>query len=193
MGDVDPVIVDTTDEAGRASLTFTVPDGVFGEQLLTVASSDGTSVEVPVTFAAAPAAEGEITLGATSVAAGGTVMVNGSGFDAGLDLVIELRSTPVQVGTVTVSGDGTFSVSVTIPKNTPVGAHTLAVIQPDGAEATAALTVTAAAGSGGAGDGNGDGQLGVTGADPTPYLVVAALLLLLGAAFVLARRRRITE
>jgi 5'-nucleotidase len=192
-GAVDPAIVDTTDEAGRASLTFTVPDGVFGEQMLTVATSDGTSVEVPVTFATAPLAEGEITLSATSVAAGGTVTVNGSGFDAGLDLVIELRSTPVQVGTVTVAGDGTFAVSVTIPKNTPVGAHTLAVIQPDGAEATAALTVTAAAGNGGSGDGTAGGELGVTGADPTPYLVVAALLLLLGAAFVLARRRRSIE
>lgn len=190
-GTVDPTVVDTTDEAGRASLTFTVPEGVFGEQRLTVATSDGTSVEVPVTFAAAPVAEGEITLSATSVAAGGSVTIDGTGFDAALDLVIELRSTPVQVGTVTVAGDGTFSVSVTIPKDTAAGAHTLAVIQPDGAEATAALTVTAAAGSGGSGDGGG--ELGVTGADPTPYLLVAAILLLLGAAFVFVRRRRIEQ
>lgn len=186
---VDSAVVDTTDEAGRASLTFTVPDGVFGEQLLTVTAGE-TSMQVPVTFATAPVASGAIELSATSVAAGGTVEVTGSGFEEGLELVLELRSTPVEVGTATVAADGTFSVTVTIPKDTTVGAHTLAAIQPDGAEATASLTVTAAGGGGG---GDGDGQLGVTGADPTPYVMLAGLLLLLGGALVVARRRSRVE
>jgi len=188
-GAVDATIVDTTDEAGRASLTFTVPDTAFGERVLSVATSDGTSVDVPITFIAAPVAEGEITLDAASVEAGGTVTVNGAGFEAGLELAVELRSTPVKVGAVAVADDGTFAVTVTIPKDTAAGEHTIAVIQPDGAEATAALTVTAP----GTGSGGGGGELGVTGADPTPYLVVAALLLLLGGAFVLARRRRVEQ
>ncbi|MGO1855230.1 MAG: ExeM/NucH family extracellular endonuclease, partial [Microbacteriaceae bacterium] len=209
-GSVDPAIVDTTDEAGRASLTFTVPDGVYGEQQLTVAVADaGTSVQVPITFTEAPAADGTITLGASTVAAGGTVTIEGSGFDAGAELVVELRSTPVQIGTAQVADDGSFTATVTIPKDTPTGAHTLAVILPDGSEATAPLTVTAADGSGndgddgsgdegaggGAGDagGSGDGDLATTGADPTPYLILAALLLVLGSAFVVARRRSRTE
>src|SRR5690606_14378406 len=121
-GPVDPTIVDTTDEAGRASLTFTVPEGVYGEQQLTVAVADaGTNVQVPVTFADAPEAEGTITLSAITVEAGGTVTVNGSGFEAGLDLAIMLRSTPVEIGTATVASDGEFTVTVTIPKGTSVG------------------------------------------------------------------------
>lgn len=196
-GAVDAAVVDTTDEAGRASLTFTVPEDVYGEQQLTVAvAGDGTSVQVPITFADAPQASGSITLGASTVEAGGTVTIDGSGFEAGLELTVELRSTPVQIGTAQVADDGTFSLTVTIPADTPAGEHTLAVIQPDGAEATAALTVTAAAGGagdGGAGDGvaggaGGDG-LATTGGDPAPFAVLAALLMMLGAAFVVARRR----
>lgn len=184
-GEIDPTVVDASDEAGRASLTFTVPDGVFGEQRLSVVVPEtGTSVEVPIVFAEAPAASGVISLSADSVVAGGQVTVSGEGFEAGLELVLELRSTPVQVGTVTVAADGTFRLAVTIPASTPAGEHTLAAIQPDGAEATAALTVLAASSSG------GGGQLGATGADPTPYLVLAALLLTLGAALVVTRRRR---
>ncbi|MGM7671025.1 ExeM/NucH family extracellular endonuclease [Microbacterium sp. A93] len=182
-GAVDSTIVDTTDEAGRASLTFTVPEDVFGAQMLTVATAaSGTSVQVPIVFADAPAAPGNITLGATSVAAGGTVDVSGEGFDAGLELVLELRSTPVQVGTVTVADDGTFRTTITVPKNTAAGEHTLAAIQPNGAEATATLTVTAAPG--------GSGQLPTTGADSTPYIVMAVVLLLLGVGFLVFRRRR---
>ena len=200
-GAVDPAIVDTTDEAGRASLTFTVPEGVYGEKLFTVAVADaGTSVQVPITFSEAPAASGSITLDAATVKAGGTVNIVGSGFEAGLELVVELRSTPVEIGSVQVADDGTFTLAVTIPANTPAGDHTIAVIQPDGAEATAPITITAAdgtGGSGGAGDagsaGGSDGDLATTGADPTPYLILAALLLMLGAAFVVARRRTRVE
>ncbi|MEV4773952.1 ExeM/NucH family extracellular endonuclease [Microbacterium sp. LWH12-1.2] len=186
-GAIDPVAVDTTDEAGRSSLTFTVPEGVYGEQQLDVAvAGTGTSVVIPMVFADAPVASGEISLSDVTVAAGGTVTVSGEGFDAGAELVIELRSTPVKVGAVTVNEDGTFSATVTIPKNTSAGKHTIAVIQPDGAEATASLTVTAA---GGNGNGNGNG-LATTGADSAPYVVLAVLLLALGLGLFVARRRR---
>ncbi|MGL3149454.1 ExeM/NucH family extracellular endonuclease [Microbacterium sp. A82] len=183
---VDSTPVDTTDEAGRASVTFTVPEDVFGAQELTVATAEaGTSVQLPIMFADAPDAPdapGTIKLGATSVVAGGTLVVSGEGFEAGLELVLELRSAPVQVGTVTVATDGTFSTTITVPKNTAAGNHTLAAIQPDGAEATATLVVTAAPGGG--------GQLPGTGADSTPYIVIGAILLLLGAGFLVLRRRR---
>src|SRR5690606_13784454 len=42
---VDSAVVDTTDEAGRASLTITVPEGTEGEQQLTIETNDGTSVQ----------------------------------------------------------------------------------------------------------------------------------------------------
>jgi len=180
---IDPTVVDATDEAGRASLSFTVPAGAHGAQTLTVTTdATGTTVEVPVTFAAA-AAEGTIALDKSTVAAGGSVTITGEGFEAGDELTIELRSTPVELGTVAVSADGTFSITVLIPKSTSAGAHTLAVIQSDGAEATAALTVTTA------GAGGGDG-LAVTGADSMPYVLFAVLLLAAGLGLVVLRRRR---
>jgi 5'-nucleotidase len=50
-GAIDPTIVDTLDEQGRASVTFTIPDGVFGSQTLTVTGPGGTSVSVPIELA----------------------------------------------------------------------------------------------------------------------------------------------
>ncbi|BDZ39124.1 bifunctional metallophosphatase/5'-nucleotidase [Microbacterium suwonense] len=179
---IDPTVVDATDEVGRASLTFTVPADAHGAQTLTVATdATGTTVEVPVTFATT-AAGGTIALDKAKVAAGGSVTVTGEGFAAGEKLTIELRSTPVTLGTVTAAADGTFSTSVVIPKSTAAGAHTIAVIQSDGAEATAALTVTEAAGAG--------DDLAITGADSMPYLLLAALLLATGLGLVVLRRRR---
>lgn len=46
---IDPAIVDTTDEQGRATVTFTVPEGSSGAQTLTIAAPGGTSVTVPIT------------------------------------------------------------------------------------------------------------------------------------------------
>jgi 5'-nucleotidase len=50
-GAIDPAVVDTTDEQGRASVTITIPDGVSGEQTLTVTGPGGTLVSVPITVA----------------------------------------------------------------------------------------------------------------------------------------------
>ncbi|HEV7742339.1 MAG TPA: ExeM/NucH family extracellular endonuclease [Pseudolysinimonas sp.] len=48
---IDPAIVDTTDEQGRATVTITIPDGVSGPQTLTVTAPGGTSVAVPIVVA----------------------------------------------------------------------------------------------------------------------------------------------
>jgi 5'-nucleotidase len=50
-GPIDPTIVDTLDEQGRATVTFTIPDGVFGSQTLTVSGPGGTAVSVPIEIA----------------------------------------------------------------------------------------------------------------------------------------------
>ena len=53
---IDPAIVDTTDEVGRASVTVTIPQVPAGTFALTVAVPDaGTSIDVPITIAAPPA------------------------------------------------------------------------------------------------------------------------------------------
>lgn len=50
-GAIDPAIVDNTDEQGRASVTITIPEGLSGEQTLTVTGPGGTSVLVPIVVA----------------------------------------------------------------------------------------------------------------------------------------------
>ncbi|MEV7798754.1 ExeM/NucH family extracellular endonuclease [Microbacterium foliorum] len=154
-GAVDPTIVDATDEAGRSSLGFTVPSGVFGEQVLTVAvAGTGTTVQVPFTIAGEEPVEfaGSIDLGSSKVAAGKKLTVTGEGYLPGETVTVELRpkkGSAVEVGTVQVKADGTFSTSVTVPKSTQPGKYTVAVSQADGDEATATVTVNRAGGIGG--------------------------------------------
>jgi len=152
-GTVDPTIVDTTDEGGRATLTFTVPSGVFGEQQLTVeVPATGTTVQVPFTIAGEEEFAGTIALGSSKVAAGKKLDVTGEGYQPGETVTVELRPKKgqgVQVGTVQVRQDGTFSTSVTVPKNAQPGKYTVAVAQADGDEATATVTVNRAGGIGG--------------------------------------------
>ncbi len=116
--------------------TFTVTKSDAGEKWVTE-----KGVTPPVT--PEPEVPAEIELGAASVTAGSTLAVSGSGFAEGAELRLELRSDPVQLGTVTAGADGSFQRTVTIPANTPAGAHTLAAILPDGTEVTASVTVTA--------------------------------------------------
>lgn len=47
-------IVDTTDEQGTATVTFTIPSGVEGAQVLAIGGPGGTSVSLPIEVAAAP-------------------------------------------------------------------------------------------------------------------------------------------
>ncbi|MCI1017469.1 ExeM/NucH family extracellular endonuclease [Microbacterium sp. C5A9] len=154
-GAVDPTIVDTTDEVGRATLTFTVPSGVFGEQQLTVAvAGTGTTATVPFTIADEKPAEfaGAIDLGSSKVAAGKKLQITGEGYEPGETVTVELRpkkGAPLEVGTVQVRADGSFSTAVTVPKNAQPGKYTVAVSQADGDEATATVTVNRAGGIGG--------------------------------------------
>lgn len=157
-----------------------------------------------------------VTLDTASVVAGGSVTVSGSGFTPDAGLTIELRSTPVQVGTVTADAAGAFRTSVTVPAATPAGAHRIVVIDGSGRETEAALAVTAlpvveqpgtgdsddTSGGGGTSPGTGtgtdgtgtgtgsDGGLATTGADSMPLVVAALLLLTAGAGMLVIRRRR---
>ena len=49
--EIDPAIVDTTDEQGRATVTITIPEGVAGEQELIVSGPGGTAIAVPILVA----------------------------------------------------------------------------------------------------------------------------------------------
>ncbi|MFS0852796.1 ExeM/NucH family extracellular endonuclease [Microbacterium sp. 179-I 3D4 NHS] len=150
---VDPTIVDTTDEAGRATLTFAVPSGVSGEQQLTAAvASTGTSVQIPITIAGEEEFAGTIGLGSSKVAAGKKLEVTGTGYEPGENVTLQLRpnkGAAIDAGTAQVRDDGSFTASVTVPKSAPAGKYTVAATQADGDEATASVTVTRAGGIGG--------------------------------------------
>jgi hypothetical protein len=120
-----------------------------------------------------------LSLGASTVAAGGTVTVSAAGLEPGGLVTIELRSTPVTLARVAADATGALRATVTIPASTSPGQHRIVVTDPSGATASAPITVTSAA-------------LAATGGAPVaPWLAGgAAALLLAGAAVLVARRAR---
>jgi len=124
------------------------------------------------------------------VAAGDEVRVTGAGLEPGAAYAIELRSTPVTLGTVEADTDGGLAATVEVPASTPPGAHTIALVQDGETVAAAALEVTASGTAGG----SGSGGLAYTGAESGPWWAVAAALVLAGIATltvgVVRRRRR---
>ena len=80
---IDPAIVDTTDEVGRATVTFTVPDGTPSGPLELTITVPGTpttatvlleitATDVPITSVTPPAISGQGVVGRTLTASGGT-------------------------------------------------------------------------------------------------------------------------
>jgi hypothetical protein len=116
---------------------------------------------------------GTLGLSASTVTAGNTVTVSGTGFAPGATLDVVLHSSPVTLTTVTTDPTGAFSVAVTIPAGTAAGAHTI-----DVADSSIALTVLGAA------------ALASTGSDPSAALGLAAALLALGLLLIGAQIRR---
>ncbi|WP_062645874.1 hypothetical protein [Streptomyces maremycinicus] len=103
----------------------------------------------------------------TRVAAGGKVSFRVTGFPAGQQLTVKLDDAEIigqwQGG---IGSDGTFSGTVTVPSDTPAGAHWLRFLAPNPATSLkASFTVTSSSGSATA---SGTGQDGAAGASATP-------------------------
>lgn len=182
---------------GATSATFSIPSDIAGRALSVrvggtldgYAPAEATSAAVTVAAAQEPGSDAPaVVLGSSTVAAGGNLKVSGTGFAVGAPLKLELRSTPVALGTVTASDAGSFSTTVTIPASVTPGAHTLAVILPDGTEVTAAVTVTASPGAGA--DAGGEALAQTGGEILMPAVWTAVLALLVGAGLMVRRRMR---
>ncbi|KRC59094.1 hypothetical protein ASE14_15010 [Agromyces sp. Root81] len=144
----------------------------------------------------------EIAPSIGSVQAGASVNVQLQGFAPNQLVELWLHSTPVKVGEVTTSGEGSAVVPITVPADTVAGEHALVATDTDGAElARTSLTVTAiptdggtGGGNGGAGGSNGSGpgsDLAMTGMDAAAWSLAAAIgLALMSIGAVLLRRRR---
>ncbi|RLP69005.1 hypothetical protein D9V30_09035 [Mycetocola reblochoni] len=139
-----------------------------------------------------PRVTASITLSTEEVAPGGTLTVTADGLSAGSDADVWLHSTPVKVAGLTASADGTAEATVTIPSDTPAGAHRIELRTADAGSAWADLTVTATASAdGGTGtDADDSGLLARTGAAPLIGIGAGALALIAGAWIITRARTR---
>ena len=108
------------------------------------------------------------------MAANDRILVEFSGFEAGEEVHVELRSDPVRLGTFAANSLGVVSTFATVPSSFPSGSHALV-----------AYVTTAEGGS------SEPAALGSTGADAMPFIAGGVLMLLFGAAALsVARIRR---
>ena len=125
-----------------------------------------------------------ISLDHSSGPVGDTVVVTGQGFTPNKSASLSFHSNPVGLGSVAVSGSGTFTKTITVP-NVPLGAHE--VVATDVASndtASAAFTVT------GSGSGGTGGGLANTGVAVLGIASLGLVLLVGGGLMLMAGRRR---
>jgi LPXTG-motif cell wall-anchored protein len=119
-----------------------------------------------------------LSLSETTVAAEGTLVISGTGFDEDDLLTGILTSTPVNLGAFTVTG-GAFSYMLTLPAGFAPGTHTITLYSNGiayGARTFVLLAAPTAA------------LLPATGADATAPALLGGSLLALGLVLVLRRR-----
>ena len=154
----------------------------------TAASEHGT----PYVFAPVfTLADGSFATGA-KLKAGDKVTISGVGALPLMTVYAELHSAPIALGNVMTQSDGSFSLTVTIPRSAPSGSHSLFVyLAGDGGSlADSAISVTIPALAAVAAAADGDGTLAITGADPSSALWLALVALLGGVALTVRSRRR---
>ena len=117
------------------------------------------------------------TLSTQTAAPGSNVDVSGSGFKPNTDVTITLHSTPVVLATVKANASGTFSATVTIPKDTVLGSHQIisSGLDANSNQASSTLNLTVS-------------RLAATGFDVYSQLIIIGSLISIG--FVLVRKRR---
>lgn len=133
-----------------------------------------------------------LAVGDTTVTAGQSIVVTGCCFEATVEVAIE--SVPQVLGQATAGDDGTFSLTVTIPDDAPLGPHSITATGQSLADSailrlsTPITVVAAAAGDGGATGAKGD--LPRTGESTLPLVQLGGILVLAGAGMALAVRSR---
>jgi LPXTG-motif cell wall-anchored protein len=126
-----------------------------------------------------------VTVDPSTFEAGDAVTVRGTGLEPDFETIIEFDSVPV--GTATTDASGSFEVQVTIPADATDGPHTIsAVCDADGNISSTDVTVSSITAT----TAPGGGPLPRTGDDTQPLIVVGAIALLAGIAFVLIAKRR---
>jgi hypothetical protein len=146
-----------------------------------------------VGVAASPAAAGpyppstcpQLGVSTTTPFPGQQITVTGSGFVAGESVTLILDTSATVLGHVTVSGDGTFSTTVTIPENF-TGIHTIKVLGDTSGCPVDPIQITVQ----GHGPSGGPGGPAFTGFDALLAVVIALALIAAGVTLSRSGRRR---
>src|SRR5665213_2034478 len=160
-----------------------------------VAISIGGVLWASPAFAYGPNAP-HLSTNVSTVGAGGSLIVTGSGFQPGETVSLVLGCTSVTLGSTPADSQGAFSTSVTIPASTPPGnCAIIATGNTSGSTSTTSIVVTSATTTGGTStSGSSGGGLAFTGAHLAAMAGVGAIALALGGMLVFAgRRRRVTS
>ncbi|WP_308162114.1 carbohydrate binding domain-containing protein [Microbacterium sp. ISL-59] len=216
LDDVDGPVVAEIPVDGTVGEWTTVEAEVTGatgehDVFFVFAGAEGTDAETDLfevdnwAFTAiddSPGAELSAQLSVSTVAAGGKVTVTATGVTAD-EVEIGIESTYRALATATTA-DGRIEATVTVPADTTAGAHHIVLRDGETELARLPLTVTRESTGGGTdggtdggpstggGTGGTDGSLANTGGDASASLTAAwigALLLALGSAFWMLRRR----
>ncbi|WP_150955352.1 alpha-L-arabinofuranosidase C-terminal domain-containing protein [Microbacterium testaceum] len=190
---------------GDAATWTTAP----GAQAVVAVGSGATTVSYrAVDVAGNVSGTGSTSVGATAtdptlavsgdLVAGGVITVSGTGWPANADGELELHSTPVKLGTVRTDAAGAFLVNLTIPADTPAGAHRV-IARIGGVEAAVDIEVKAATGGStpvvppapAASNGSTPSPLAVTGGVVSGAALAFGLIALLIGATLKRRRRAI--
>jgi hypothetical protein len=149
-----------------------------------------TGVSALVSAPAAPSAtlpKADGTLASSDadgkVVAGEQITISGKDFLPGSTVDLVVYSTPVKLGTATVLADGTFSATVTLPKDLTNGTHHLVAsgVDVNGNPRVLVVEVTVSGGT---------AVLAYTGFSALPAAGAGALALIAGGGLLVVSRRR---
>ncbi|MCZ2825655.1 MULTISPECIES: Ig-like domain-containing protein [unclassified Modestobacter] len=152
--------------------------GVFGEKATVVVPASA----IP---AALPKADGVLVSddADAKIVAGEKITLSGTGYLPGSTVELIIYSDPVKLGEVTVLADGTFTATVTVPKDLTDGVHHLVAsgVDANGNVRNLVVEVTVSGGT---------AVLAFTGFSPLPFIGAGVLALGAGGGLLVASRRR---
>lgn len=157
---------------------------LFGAIWLAAGAAPSPAAAVPDVYPPPPVG---LQLSTALTSPGSTIQVTGEGCAAGSTVTVTLRnSESVELGTTTANGQGSFSISVTIPLNTTPGEHeVVATCGPLSMSSQLIIASSAAALPTSA-----HGPLPLTGWDTRAPLLAGLALIMFGSSAVLAARKR---
>jgi len=180
-------ITGTPKFSGSALGYYELSDGLnfgFGSFPVTIADSSGAATPIAI----------DVAVG--QPVAGARVAIVAAGLQPGAAWSATVRSTPVIVGSGSVSADGTIASAVRIPAGLDAGIHSITVTstRADGSAFAAVLYLRVSATGTLLALYNSNPELAATGASPAPAALLGGGLMLAGFAFAAVsavRRRRV--